>query len=189
MDIHRHPLTLVRLIAGIATTDERLLGLDDSVRWTIVDGRKAAGTLTTTGPKGEAKAYPIIAHIPNPLESIRGRGTTCWRVRDPETSEELVVKDSWRPQERPAEQEFLMLVKGIPGVGQMVSFENGRGETKWYRCPSTAGRYHNRVAMRITMKSYGRSVEFFTSVAQFLGALRDAIAGLFFISVLPPTSL
>ena len=95
------------------------------------------------------------------------------------------MKDSWSPQDRPAEHEFLMLAKGIAGVGQMISFENGRGETKWYRCPTTAGLYRNRVAMRITMKSYGRSVEFFKSVAQFLGAFRDAIAGLF-ATTFPP---
>ncbi|TEB22085.1 hypothetical protein FA13DRAFT_1523568 [Coprinellus micaceus] len=177
IDIQQHPSTFVRLIAGVASMDERLLGLDDSIQWTIIEGRKTAGVLTTTGANGKAKAYPILAHIPNPLESIRGRGTTCWRVRDPDTLEELVVKDSWRPQDRPAEQEFLKLATGVPGVAQMVSFQNGRGETKHYRCPTTAGQYHNRVAMRVTMKSYGRSVEFFSSVVELLEAIRDAIAG------------
>ncbi|KAJ3529689.1 hypothetical protein NMY22_g8894 [Coprinellus aureogranulatus] len=177
LDIHQHPATFVRLIAGLASVDERILGLDDSIQWTIVNGRKASGTLTTTGPTGEVKKYPIIEHIPIPRETIRGRGTTCWRVRDPDTHEELVVKDSWRPDDRPPEYEFLEIVKGISGVVEMVSYEAGRWETKDFRCASTAGQYQNRVSMRVTMKSYGKPVEFFSSVLQLLYAFRDAIAG------------
>ncbi|KAJ3504523.1 hypothetical protein NMY22_g17897 [Coprinellus aureogranulatus] len=177
LDIHHYPATFVRLIVGLASVDERVLGLDDSIRWTIVDGKKTEGTLTTTGPTGEVKTYPVIEHIPNPRETIRGRGTTCWRVRDPDTHKELVVKDSWLPDNHPPEHEFLELVKGVPGVVEMVSCEPRRWETKDFRCPSTAGRYQNRVGARITMKSYGKPVEFFTSVLQLLRACRDAISG------------
>ena len=73
------------------------------------------------------------------------------------------MKDSWRPRDRPAEHELLELVKGVPGVVQMVAYETGRGETNDFRCPTTCGKYHNRVATRATMKSYGRSVECFKS--------------------------
>lgn len=177
IDINQHPATLVRLIAGLASVNERILGLDCSVQWTIVDGRKAQGTLTTVGPTGEVKPYPIVDQIPIPRETYRGRGTTCWRVRDPETSEELVVKDSWRPDDRPSEHEFLKLFDDLPGVVNMVSYETGRGETKDYRCASTLGQYPNRAAMRTMMKSYGKSIEHFTSVLQLLCAIRDAIAG------------
>lgn len=179
IDIHQHPATLVRLVAGLASTDERVIGLDDSVQWTITDGRKAQGTVTTTAPDGTVKVYPIIDQIPTPQATYVGRGTACWRVRDPETSEELVIKDSWRPHDRPSEHEFLMLFNDIPGVVEMVSYETKRGETKDYRCTSTIGQYPNRVSMRIVMKSYGKSVEFFTSALQLLCAIRDAIAGLY----------
>ena len=76
MDIHQYPETLVRLVAGISSTDEHLLGLDDSIQWTIVDGKKAQGYVTTTSPAGEAKAYPIVEQIPVPRYSICSRGTT-----------------------------------------------------------------------------------------------------------------
>jgi hypothetical protein len=46
INIHQNPATLVRLILGISSTNERLLGLDDSVHWEIVDGQKGRGTLT-----------------------------------------------------------------------------------------------------------------------------------------------
>ncbi|KAJ3533032.1 hypothetical protein NMY22_g7501 [Coprinellus aureogranulatus] len=176
-DIHQHPATLVRLVTGLSSVNECDLGIDDSVRWTIVDGRKEQGTLTTTGKDGKSKTYPIIEEIPIPRDSIRGRATTCWRVRDPDTLEELVVKDSWRPDDRHAEHELLKLVKGIRGVVQMVSCEEDRGQTKTMRCPSTVGRFQNRVFERVVMRSYGKPLEFFQSVLQLLCAIRDAIAG------------
>lgn len=184
IDIHRNPRTFVRLVAGLCSEHERAVGLDDSIQWTIVDGRKQQGTLTTTGPTGEAKVYPIVARIPVPRETIRGRATTCWRVKDPDTMDEYVVKDSWRPDDTRAEHELLELAKGIPGVIQMVSHEAGRAETKDFRCPSTVGGYRNRVATRITTKSYGNTVEHFTSMLQVICAIRDAIAGLYSFELL-----
>ncbi|TEB14750.1 hypothetical protein FA13DRAFT_1721436 [Coprinellus micaceus] len=152
IDIHQHPETLVRLVAGLASADERLLGLDDSVQWTILNGKKAQGHVTTTSPTGETKTYPIVEQIPIPRYSICSRGTTCWRVRDPATMEEYVIKDSWREDDLPAEHELLEKVKGIPGVVFMASCEVDRGETKGFQ-----------------------SVEHFSSVLQVLYAFRDAI--------------
>ena len=177
INIHQYPTTFVRIIAGLASADERTLGLDDSVQWTIVNGRKEKGTLTTTSPSGAFKTYPILEHIPIPRNTIAGRGTNCWRVQDPDTLEELVVKDSWRPDYLAAEHELLELIHDIPGVVQMVAYETGRGETKDFRCPSTAGKCHNRIASRTMMKAYGKSIDCFTSVLQVLCAIRDAIAG------------
>ena len=179
VDIHHYPETFVRIIAGLASVDERVLGLDDSIQWTVVNGKKDKGTLTTTSPSGVLRTYPILEQIPIPRDTIPGRGTNCWRVQDPDTLEELVVKDSWRPDYMAAEHELLKLVHGIPGVVQMVAYETGREETNDFRCPSTAGKCHNRVATRTMMKSYGKSIEYFASVLQVLCAIRDAIAGSF----------
>jgi hypothetical protein len=144
--------------------------------------------VTTTGATGELKEYPILEGVSTPGDSICGRATTCWKVQDPETREELIVKDSWIAEDHTSEHELLELVKGLPGVVQMVSFELGRGETKSFRCPSTWGQYTNRVATRIVMKSYGKPIELFASVLQVLGALRDAIAGMYWLhlSLSPP---
>lgn len=47
IDLH----TLIRLILGLSTTKEFILGLDDTVQWTTgSDGRKTGGTLTTIDP-------------------------------------------------------------------------------------------------------------------------------------------
>ncbi|KAJ3499925.1 hypothetical protein NMY22_g19439 [Coprinellus aureogranulatus] len=177
IDIHRNAATFIRLVAGLASTSERELGIDDSIRWEIVDGRKAKGRITTTMSGGERKTYPILERIPTPRDGLFGRATTCWRVQDPETLEELVIKDSWRPSGRPPEYELLELVKGIPGVVQMVDSEHDRGETKDYRCRSTIDLYENRISTRVILKSYGPPIEFFTSPIQVLCAIRDAVAG------------
>jgi hypothetical protein len=177
VNIHGNPATFVRLVAGVSSADERILGFDGSIHWTITEGRKEKGTLKTRDATGEVKEYPILEEVSTPGDSICGRATTCWKVQDPQTHEELIVKDSWIPEDHPPEHELLELVKGILGVVQMVSFEVGRGETKDFRCPTTWGRYTNRVATRVVMKSHGKSIASFTSVLQLLCALRDAIAG------------
>ncbi|TEB28386.1 hypothetical protein FA13DRAFT_1815909 [Coprinellus micaceus] len=175
IDIHQHPRTLVRLVAGVSSTNERVLGLDDSVQWTILNGMKAQGHVTARSSNGETKTYPIVEQIPIPRYSICSRGTTCWRVRDPETEEEYVIKDSWREDYLSAEHELLEKVKGIPGVVYMASCEVDRGETRDFRCASTLRQYQNRKASRVFLHSYGKSVEHFSSVLQVLYAFRDAI--------------
>ncbi|KAJ3504903.1 hypothetical protein NMY22_g17766 [Coprinellus aureogranulatus] len=173
IDIHEHAATLVRLIVGLSSTNERLLGIDDSVRWDVVDGKEGHRTISTMD-----KTYTILEQIPIPRDSIRGRATTCWRVQDPETSEQFVIKDTWRPADRPGEHELLELVKGVPGVVQMVSCEPSRGEVEDFRCPSTTGKFYNRVFTRVVTKAYGKPIECFASMLEVLCALRDALAGL-----------
>ncbi|TEB14491.1 hypothetical protein FA13DRAFT_1572513, partial [Coprinellus micaceus] len=182
INIHQNPATLVRLILGISSTNERLLGLDDSVQWEIVDGQKGRGTLTTTDMNGVTKAYTIVEPLPVLRDSIRGRGTTCWRVQDPDTSEVFVVKDSWRPEDRPAEYKFLE-------HAHMISYEQGRCETKYFRCSTTTGQYYNRVATRIVLKSYGRSIVSFTNILQVICAIRGAIADKYYYPGLMPCSI
>ena len=90
-----------------------------------------------------------------------------------------MVKDSWRIDDLRGEYELLELVKGTPGIVHMVSYETGWGETKDFQCPSTIGSFQNRVATRLMMRAYGRSIEHFTSVVQMLSVIRDAIAGMY----------
>ncbi|TEB22114.1 hypothetical protein FA13DRAFT_1573725, partial [Coprinellus micaceus] len=179
INIHQNPATLVRLILGISSTNERLLGLDDSVHWEIRNPH-------TTDMNGVTKAYPIVERL---RYSICGRGTTCWRVQDPNTSEVFVVKDSWRPEDRLAEYEFLEHAQNIPGVAHMISYEQGRCETKYFRCSTTTGQYYNRVATRIVLKSYGRSIVSFTNILQVICAIRGAIADKYYYPGLMPCSI
>ncbi|KAJ2927859.1 hypothetical protein H1R20_g9244, partial [Candolleomyces eurysporus] len=160
--------------------DESDIGLDSTIQWTIENGRKVDGTLTTRRSDGTKIIYPLLKVIPLFFRgNIRGRATICWSVRDPVTGEDLVVKDSWKSEDHVSEHMYLQDAVGSPGVVQMVSCEPNRDETKNLRGFGGAlpREFHNRVETRLVMKAYGKSVTRFTSAMQVLCALRDAIAG------------
>ncbi|RXW17164.1 hypothetical protein EST38_g8694 [Candolleomyces aberdarensis] len=180
LNFHDDPHTFVRLVLGLSSSDELDIGLDASIQWTIENGRKVGGTIRTRGPNNQDTIYPLAQIEPIFFRgSIRGRSTTCWRVRDPANGEQLIVKDSWRSEVRFSEHIFLERAVGVPGVVQMVNFEPDRCETKTLRglCNAFPPEFHNRIESRIVMKTYGKTVEKYTSAKQLFCALRDAIAG------------
>lgn len=180
INFHDDPHTFVRLILGLSSPNESDVGLDTSIQWTIENGKKIGGTLTTSGADGTDVAYPLLNVEPFfTTGSLCGRSTICWRVRDPASSEELVVKDSWKSEEHLSEHIYLQDAFDIPGVVQMISFEHNRDQTKRLRgfgdfLPEG---FRNRVETRVVMKAYGKSLRHFSSARQLLCALRDAIAG------------
>ncbi|RXW13914.1 hypothetical protein EST38_g11942 [Candolleomyces aberdarensis] len=177
---HDNPHTFVRLILGLSSPYESDIGLDSTIQWTIENGRKVDGTLTTRRSDGTEITYPLLKVMPFFFRgNIRGRATICWSVRDPVTGEDLVVKDSWKSEDRVSEHVYLQDAVGSPGVVQMISCEPDRDETRNLRGFSGAPprEFHNRVETRLVMKAYGKSVTRFTSAMQVLCALRDAIAG------------
>jgi hypothetical protein len=180
-DIHEEAELFVLLVVGLCTTDERLLGLDDTVQWTIgADGRRTGGTLRTVGPDQAPITYTLSTdQMPWVRSSILGRGIVCWPVQD-KKGECFIVKDYWMSQGREPEYEILEQVKGKPGLCQIVSYEIGRGETKDFRGPTDSfgdGAFHNSIAIRIIMKSVTGPIDSFTSPEELLAALRDAIDG------------
>ncbi|KAJ2913152.1 hypothetical protein MD484_g7263, partial [Candolleomyces efflorescens] len=179
LDFHENPQTFVQVILGISSLDEAQVGLDTSIQWSKENGRKVKGTLTTRGANGEKVMYPLAAIDPIFSSSnVCGRSTTCWRVRDPTTNEEFVVKDSWRSEGRPSEHTFLEQAVGVSGVVQMVSYEPDRCQTKNLRLfgDSVPPKFRNKRETRIVMKAYGKSIRNYTSARQLSCALRDAIA-------------
>ncbi|KAJ2936680.1 hypothetical protein H1R20_g421, partial [Candolleomyces eurysporus] len=180
INFHDDPHTFVRLILGLSSLNESDIGLDSSIQWTIENGKKIGGTLTTRGIDGIEVVYPLLKVDPFFFNgNLRGRATICWTVRDPVSGEELVVKDSWKSEERLSEYIYLQDAANIPGVVQMVSCEHNRDETKnlrGFRDVSPPS-FYNRVETRIVMRAYGKSLKNFTSAMQLLCALRDAIAG------------
>ncbi|KAJ2926513.1 hypothetical protein H1R20_g10571, partial [Candolleomyces eurysporus] len=181
LNIHKDPQTFVRLILGLCSTEEWILGLDDSIQRSIgADGGKARGTLKTIGSDNKVVAYDLVMEEdPFVRSSIRGRGTTCWPVKNA-NGERFVVKDYWPSGDRETEYELLKEAKGLPGVCQIVSYEDCRAQTKSFRgdtLASTKGTFHNRTTIRIVMKAYGLSIENFSTAEQVLAVLRDAIAG------------
>lgn len=187
-----NPYDFIRLILGVSSLDEEVLGFDTSLRWSVDStGRKTGGTLTSTdGERNITKTYDLVSVQPlfQPY-SIFGRGTICWVVQDPETGEELLVKDCWREESWKAEYENLKAAKNLDGVAQMIAYEDNRAHTKdfgvsHYLSPKERARKGANLAMpsnliqsRIVMEKYGRRVGEFMSEMDTLCALRDAIAG------------
>lgn len=184
-NIHTEPADFVRLIVALTSPNEKAIGFDDSIQWTIdpTTGMKIAGTLAyKAGPnKADKKVYSLVDIEPIATHIIRGRATTCWSVEDPETGEKFVVKDSWTSAERTPEYELLMKATdlNLQGVCEYVSHQTGRGQTRDFRCKiSVQGPlFRSRVASRILMKAYGKPVQHFKTVLQLLSALYDAISG------------
>ncbi|RXW15763.1 hypothetical protein EST38_g10095 [Candolleomyces aberdarensis] len=180
LNFHENPHTFVRVVLGLSSPEESDIGLDDSIQWTTRDGRKVSGTLRTRGANNQDITYRLAAIQPFFFNgNIRGRSTVCWSVRDPTTDEELVVKDSWRSEERLSEHIFLHDAVGVPGVVQMVNCEPDRCDTRSMRGFGDAlpANFRNRIETRIVMKAYGKSIKKYTSAKQLICALRDAIAG------------
>jgi hypothetical protein len=179
---HDRPSVFIRLVLGLSSTDESLVGLDKSFQWvTGPQGVKIGGILETVRDDKSVIRYDLDMKedIFN-RTSIRGRGTVCWPVKDRETGERFLVKDYWMSEGRTPEYELLEEVKNTPGLCHMISHEEGRAETKNFRGDPSAlkkGQFHNRKSIRITIKFYGTSIDNFRSPEEMLAALRDAIRG------------
>ncbi|KAF5328511.1 hypothetical protein D9611_014383 [Ephemerocybe angulata] len=182
VDYHFKPWILIRLVLGLSSFNAADIGLDDSVKWEIEGGKKVRGSITTkVGGTGLEVEYPLADTRPIfSNKDIVGRGSMIYKVRDTETGRILVVKDTWRPSYAVCEGKFLEKAKGVPGIAQMVSFEDEHVpgvETMKY-CPLySEGRPQTLIQSRIVMEHYGLNITNFSSEVQLIGAMRDAIAG------------
>lgn len=180
-NIHKKPETIVRLVLGLCSADEQVLGLDTSVRWTSgVGGTRVRGTLRTVDADKQIVEHDLLGSPISSRSSICGRGTVCWPVKDRASGKSLLVKDYWMSEGRQLEVDLLKEIKGLPGVCQMMSYEEGRGETKDYRGDVESfpqDKFHNRIAVCIVLEVHGKTIDQFKSAKELLGALRDAIQG------------
>ncbi|KAF6743499.1 hypothetical protein DFP72DRAFT_976484 [Ephemerocybe angulata] len=180
-NIHRRPRTFMRLVLGLSSRKEDVLGFDTSIKWKVKskDGRKRSGTITVVGDDGIPTSYILrMGRQPLVRQDFIGRGTTCWRAIHPVTGERVLIKDAWRPETRLSETDFLDTAKGIEGVVQVLSHQDRLAETKGYRPDVFEWKdSENRIKSRVVMKQYGLPIDCFTSRFQAIAALRDAIAG------------
>ncbi|KAF8956463.1 hypothetical protein BDZ97DRAFT_1851662 [Flammula alnicola] len=172
--IHQEATDFVRLILGVSSPDDSLIGFDTSIYWLgdkrvleTVDADKNPVTLTLEPVK------PIFYR-----RTIRGRGTCCWKAKDDE-GKVVLVKDAWRSRGRTAEWKLLEAVKGLAGVGQMIAYEDNddqhistlRGITVFLEG------FCDRTFSRLILEYYGPPIEGFETPQDLLFAYRDAIAG------------
>ncbi|KAF5340986.1 hypothetical protein D9611_006058 [Ephemerocybe angulata] len=180
LNIHEDPVTLIRLILGLSSPREAVLGLDTSIQWTIKNGRKVAGTITTLDFHRKRVKYQLVMGRPYFVApSVRGVGTVCWVAKD-KAGKHIVIKDSWRVDIQVPEYTFLEKARGNSGVAWMFAYEDGRVQTKALRPGNfdfDAPDFYNRTMCRVSMECYGAPLHEFTSQRQAIAALRDAIQG------------
>lgn len=187
IDIHRDPRTFVRLVSGLTSPSEEVLGFDTTIRWKtdVLSGERTAGVVDVVDPEGRHTPYEIDLSAPPYIRpNITGRGTTCWYATHPTTGQRVFVKDAWRDSSKQSEAEFLASTVGVPGVVQMLSFQDNLAHTRDYRPVSFGdGQFVGRTKSRIVMELCGTSIDHFTSRLQAIGALRDAIVGMSHMSL------
>ncbi|KAF8971763.1 hypothetical protein BDZ97DRAFT_2025280 [Flammula alnicola] len=172
--IHQEATDFVRLILGVSSPDDSIIGFDTSIYWLgdkrvleTVDADKNPVTLTLEPER------PIFYR-----RTIRGRGTCCWKSKDDE-GKVVLVKDAWRSRGRTAEWKLLEAIKGLAGVGQMIAYEDNddqhistlRGITVFLEG------FCDRTFSRLILEYYGPPIEDFENPQDLLFAYRDAIAG------------
>lgn len=195
IDINKEKETFIRLIIGVSSPDENTLGLDTSVQWVIDDvtGRKVSGTVKVDEQDPENGTSTVVTYDLDMEEpplirpSIRGRGTVGWHATHPVTHEPVLIKDTWRMDTRTSEVEHLRAALGLPGVVEMLSYQDFCAQTSHYRPPKwTPPGFHNRIKLRVVMKKYGVSIWYFKSRLELLRSFLDAFVGMSSIS--PPQS-
>ncbi|KAF9032785.1 hypothetical protein BJ165DRAFT_1598986 [Panaeolus papilionaceus] len=108
--------------------------------------------------------------------SIRGRKTTCWRVKDA-GGREYILKECSRAQGREPEWAMLDKAKDIPGVGKMVGYQvattitNLRAFIKM-QIPEAL---QDRERYFLLLEDHGLPIHRFSNRLQFLTALRGAV--------------
>ncbi|KAJ2926789.1 hypothetical protein H1R20_g10293, partial [Candolleomyces eurysporus] len=161
-NIHEYPRTITLACTGLPA----------------MGGVRARGILRTVGTDKQIVEHDLLGDPISSRGSVCGRGTVCWPVKDRASGKKLLVKDYWMSEGRQLEVDLLKEIKGLPGVCQMVSYEEGRGETKDYRGNVESfppEKFHNRIAIRIILELHGKTIDRFKSAKELLGALRDAI--------------
>lgn len=117
-----------RLLVGLGSTGEQLLGFDTSVQWKINKNTKKSGTIDVCGQQGGKQVHDLKFFQPIfKRDGVRGRGTACWIAFDSITKREVAIKDIWRLGTRRPEHGMLNLARGLAGVCLMLDCEPARG--------------------------------------------------------------
>ncbi|TFK58297.1 hypothetical protein BDN72DRAFT_106474 [Pluteus cervinus] len=195
IDYHQKPRTFVRMVLGMVGPSESRLGFDLTIFWTTVqttNGTERVRKITlpssdSTDAPGTTEDVPILAHKWI-AKDVRGRGTTCWSVR--QRGARRLVKNLWRMDGRTPEWKFLLHIKAknLKGVARMYSFEEretdtGERETALQNeslidlILTDQEWSMDRIWCRITFREYGHTLESFKSVLQLLCAFYDAVKG------------
>ncbi|KAH6879388.1 kinase-like domain-containing protein, partial [Coprinopsis sp. MPI-PUGE-AT-0042] len=185
INIHEDPITFIRLVVCLTSGEPTLVGFDPDYKWFAspsLDG-SIEGEVTVYNDDGSDPRSTVCELLGSgPLfsrRSVRGRGTTCWKVKD-KSGKVWLVKEAWVALDRTRESTFLQLAKeyDVPGVARMVSFQILE-ETSHFRGEGASlPGFENRVKVRMVMECYGEPIYKFSNSKQLLYALTAAVNGL-----------
>lgn len=186
-NIHDNPRTFIRVVLAISSLKEDVLGFDPAFKWSIADDGTRTGTVTVTESSGVQLKYKLVKTEPESRRfTLRGRGTTCWRARllsgeGVESTSDVIIKRSWQSDGRVDEHLLLEEVKGLKGIGQIVTYgKNGKQTREWRESTektSLPKDFRNRTLTCVILEGYGRSIIYFRNQTQLLEAFRDSLAG------------
>ena len=179
-NIHKDPEIFVRFMLGALSLDANVVGFDPTIYY--YEGKRH---VRTRDSKGNAVRYTMVHERPVFYRrTIRGRGTTCWMVKN-DKDEIFIVKDGWKALDRVLESTFLEKTADLPGVGKMRGSEPSMVKMSTLRLivVSTMSAkmkkfFHDRELSRVVLDYYGRSLEGFQSRLELLYAYHDALRGM-----------
>ncbi|KAH9477135.1 hypothetical protein JR316_0011051 [Psilocybe cubensis] len=161
---------LIRLIAGLTLTDVGALGFDPSIKRND-DGSR---TVSVAGVDYRILKTLFIS------DSIRGRGTVCWKASS--GGSEYVIKNSWTDVSRlKTEADIMRMADGIEGIAQLIAEEivhdNSLDNTnvKDYKRMDWYDKLEVRVHRRLVTTPVAQPVEYFKSKKELLSVIIDGI--------------
>lgn len=174
---HDSPHAFVRLILGLTSTDESVLGLDTSIKWTIKNGIKVSGTISIPQDNVDKPLVYRLKQV-RPVftrASISGRRTTCWLATQ-QDGKSVLIKDAWHTATRVPEHVYLKSAKDIAGIAKMIYYR-ALGHTSGSRPTQYANRFdfHDREKLRIVLEAHGKNLAGYGSRYELMAAVRDTI--------------
>lgn len=177
-DINMEPVRFIRLIAGLALTDNVVIGYDPTINLDS-DGRPR---LIDVG----ANQYEIV-NTEFISDMVRGRGTVCFRAR--REGVEYAIKDAWMDTALPhSEADMLRAATGVTGipilVEELVLRINGRTDsTSWprecipmsHKSMDSLMKLEVREHHRLVLMPFASPLITFKSKIELLTILHDAI--------------
>ncbi|KIJ57187.1 hypothetical protein M422DRAFT_83618, partial [Sphaerobolus stellatus SS14] len=187
-DYHENPDRLCAVIWGISTKRAGEIGFDPALK--LEDSKTILTTKQMVGQRGRSEVRYHLKEVIFRFPSFFGRGTTCWRgTRTDDSDTSYVIKDSWINRSTPGREGEGPILRHIQekginlGVVQLVHYEEmrygNRADTvlqnRKIRSPSLEQARLDLVHTRTVMKSYGETINKFSSPKEFILAFYDAV--------------
>ena len=180
VNIHERPAVFVRFMLGALSLEADAVGFDPTIYYQ--EGQRHVRTRDSDG--NEVRHTMVHERPVFYRRTIRGRGTTCWMVKNDE-DDIFIVKDGWKALDRVPESSLLEKTTDLPGVGKMRGSEPSMVKLSTLRLidvgsmsPEMAPFFQDRELHRVVLHCYGPSLEGFKSKLELLYAYHDALLGM-----------